>query len=164
MDVICNRVVAERTGPPAGADAIVVYIGTNGRPSDAVIMDIQDRMKAHLTEPEALMFVLGFHQSTTDMPKYWTPAYVSSFTEHYGDYYIDQRTLGGGENAVPLMMEIGQITNPAQVDETDQTYIDRGDWPLSWFRAAGDVHPNDKYGAKVQAILLRRRMAELGLL
>ena len=148
----------------AGVDAIVVYIGTNGRPSDALLMDVHDKMKAHLTNPEALMFVLGFHQSTTDNPTRWTSAYVSAFTAHYGDYFIDQRTLGGGVNAVPLMLEMGQITDPSQVTTTDQTYIDRGDWPLSWFRAPGDEHPNGQYGAKVQAILLRRRMAELGLL
>ncbi len=148
----------------ANADAIAVYIGTNGRPADAIIMDIQDKMKAHLTDPEALMFVWGFHQSTTDMPQYWTSAYVSAFTEHYGNYFIDQRTLGGGVNAVPLMLEMGQITDPSQVTDDDQVYIDRGDWPISWFRKPGDVHPNDQYGAKVMAILLRRRMAQLGLL
>lgn len=148
----------------ANVDAIVVYIGTNGRPSDAILIDIHDKMKAHLTEPEAMMFVLGFHQSTTDNPSRWKEAYVSAFTEHYGDYFIDQRTLGGGLNAIPLMYEIGQITNEEQITETDRTYIDRGDWPLSWFRAPGDEHPNGQYGAKVQAILLRRRMAQLGLL
>ena len=110
------------------------------------------------------MFVLGFHQSPTDMPRYWSEEYVSNFTAEYGDYFIDQRTLGGGANAIPLMFEIGQITDESQISETDLEYIDRGDWPLSWFRKAGDVHPNDAYGAKVQAILLRRRMAELGLL
>lgn len=148
----------------ANVDAIVVYIGTNGRPSDAILIDIHDKMKAHLTEPEAMMFVLGFHQSTADNPSRWKEAYVSAFTEHYGDYFIDQRTLGGGLNAIPLMYEIGQITNEEQITETDRTYIDRGDWPLSWFRAPGDEHPNGQYGAKVQAILLRRRMAQLGLL
>lgn len=148
----------------ADADAIAVYIGTNGRPADATIIDIQNRMKAHLTDPEALMFVWGFHQSTTDMPQYWTADYISAMGSAYGDYFIDQRTLGGGVNAVPLMLEMGQITDPSQVSDTDQTYIDRGDWPLSWFRKAGDVHPNDTYGAKVMAILLRRRMAQLGLL
>ena len=148
----------------ANADVIVVYIGANSRHTDAILIDIHDRMKAHLTDPEALMFVLGFHTSPTEMPQYWTPAYVEAFTEHYGSYFIDQRTLGGGVNAIPLMIEIGQITNESQITETDLEYIGRGDWPQSWSRKPGDVHPNDAYGAKVQAILLRRRMSELGLL
>lgn len=148
----------------ADADVIQVYMGTNGRPSDEKLIELHDKMKTHLSNPEALMFVLGFHQSPTDFPQYWKQTYVDAMTTHYGGYFIDQRTLGGGVNAVPLMLEIGQITDPSQVSATDQTYIDRGDWPLSWSRGPGDVHPTYTEGNVVQAILLRRRMAELGLL
>jgi len=148
----------------ADADVIQVYMGTNGRPSDEKLIELHDKMKTHLSNPEAHMFVLGFHQSPTDFPQYWKQTYVDAMTTHYGSYFIDQRTLGGGVNAVPLMLEIGQITDPSQVSATDQTYIDRGDWPLSWSRGPGDVHPTYTEGNVVQAILLRRRMAELGLL
>ena len=145
-------------------DAIVVYMGTNGRPTEAKLIDLHDRIFQYLTNPDAFMIVLGFHQSTTDEPIYWKPAYVEAMTNHYGDYFIDQRTLAGGLNAIDMMYEIGQITSKDQISDTDWTYINRGDWPLSWFVAYGDTHPNSQYGAKVQAILIRRRMAELGLL
>lgn len=123
-----------------------------------------DKMKAHLTNDEATMLINGYCASATDFPQYLKETYSKNFTDFYGDCFMDHVREGGGKNAVPLMLEMGQITDPSQVTTTDQTYIDRGDWPLSWFRAPGDEHPNGQYGAKVQAILLRRRMAELGLL
>ncbi len=150
----------------ADADVIAVYMGLNGRGAtpDNILIDIHDRMAAYLTNPEAVMIVLGFYPSPTDFPQYWTQAYSNAMTAHYGDRFLDYRIVGGGNNAIPLMKEIGQITDESMISETDWVYINRGDWPLSWFRKAGDVHANDQYGVKVEAILLRRRMAELGLL
>ena len=149
------------------ADVIVVYMGTNSRPSENRLIYLHDKMKEYLTEQDAVMIVNGFHQSTTDLPQYWKPSYVEAMTAHYGRYFNDQRTEGGGDNAIPLMKEIGQITDESMISDVDWEYINRGDWPYSWFvteSVPGDYTHLNNYGAKVQAILLRRRMAELGLL
>lgn len=154
----------------ADADMIVVYMGNNSRPYDAsndsYLISVHEAMAAHLTNSEAKMMVLGFHHSTSYYSYYWTPGYVSSFTAAFGNYFIDQKTFGGGENAIILMKEIGQITDESQINATDLEYINSGNWPLSWVNVIDDhpdLHPNS-YGDSVMAILLRRRMDELGML
>ena len=150
----------------ADADIIVVQISYNdgGKLSANTLKGILDRVKAHLTKPNAIMFINGFLSSPTDFPQYWNETYSTEMTALYGDCFLDLFLLGGGkENAIPLMKEIGQITNEAQISDRDWEYLNRGEWPLSWFNGEMNVHPNS-YGSTVMAILLRRRMAELNLL
>ena len=149
----------------ADADLIVVYMGLNGRyyTDDATLIDLHDKLLAHLTNPDAEMIVLGFYPSPYDFPAYWTQEYSDAFTAYYGRYFLDLRTDGGGLNAIPLMKKINQIEDESEISERDWTYINRGDWPFSWFEGENNVHANS-FGTKVEAILLRRRMAELGLL
>lgn len=147
----------------ADADVMVVQVSYNDRVSDEYRKDLMDKMKAHLTNKEATMLINGYCASPTDFPQYWNETYSKNFTEYYGDCFMDLVREGGGDNAVPLMLEIGQITNESQISAKDWEYINRDEWPLSWFAGEGNVHPNT-YGSTVMAILLRRRMAELGLL
>lgn len=147
-------------------DVMVVYMGSNGAPGAENLIRWHDLMKTHLTNENAKMLVLGYQHSPTDYPYYYWGNYVDKMTDYYKEYFVNQRALAGGwDNAIPLMYELGQITDESDVPSKDRPYLDRGDWPLSWLRNnQKNVHPNDQYGAMVQAILLRRRMVELGLL
>lgn len=145
-------------------DVIVVEMGGNSRTTDERLIGFHNAMFDHLTNPNAKIIVNGFCMSSTDWPTHWTSSYVTKFTNEYGNYFIDQRTLSGGANAIRMMKELGQITDESQIGDSDWVYINRGDWPISWFRSPTDIHPNDQYGAKVLAINLRRRMDKLGLL
>lgn len=147
----------------ADADVMVVQVSYNDNVSDVYRKNLMDKMKAHLTNDEATMLINGYCASATDFPQYLKETYSKNFTDFYGDCLMDHVREGGGKNAVPLMLEIGQITNEDQITAKDWEYINRDEWPLSWFVGEGNVHPNT-YGSTVMAILLRRRMAELGLL
>lgn len=147
----------------ADAEVVVCYAGTNGNPPTEELIEILDRMAAILTNPDATFIVLGFHQNTTIYPKYWSEAYVSKMSTHYGRRFIDLRTEGN-VNAVRLMKLIGQITDESEISEQDVSFIEAGNWPYSWHKASNDGIHMSQYGSKVMGELLYERMEELDLL
>ena len=148
----------------ANVDVIAIYMGTNGRPKDSKLLELHNLMKNHVSK-ETAVFVYGFHQSTTYFPNHWTQDYADLFKATFGDYFIDLHTEGGGMNAIPLMKELGQIKDASEIDPADWQEIERGDWPISWYRSPQDLtHPDGATGSVVMAILLRRHMDKVGLL
>ena len=96
---------------------------------------------------------------------YWSVAYVNEMQDVMGEHFLDLNTIGRA-NALSLLIESGAYLNgTTELTDRDQEAVDAGFWPQAWASSNSfyNVHLNS-YGSKAMAILVKRKMAELGYL
>ncbi|MBQ6952441.1 MAG: fimbrillin family protein [Bacteroidales bacterium] len=167
------------------ADVIVIYMGANGGYSGinngyTALAAFYQQMKDYTTQKKAV--IMGFHMGYIKFPNesektYWTTEYRDIMQDTFGSNFLDLKSemtkvTGGTEvpeekyaAAYNLLIETGRYTIGQAMTAADIDALSKGYWPQSFASTSNysDVHFNT-YGAKAMAILVKRKMKELGYL
>ena len=95
---------------------------------------------------------------------YWTTDYRNTMYTAFGANYLDLKTEGVSD-AYNLLVETGVLKQGQSMSDADAEAVGLGYWPQSFASTNNysDVHFNG-YGSKAMAILVKRKMKELGYL
>lgn len=150
------------------ADLIVIYMGANGGyKTDDVLAAFYQQMIDYVNPHRAI--VVGFHMGHIVFPSgsertYWTTDYRNTMYTAFGANYLDLKTEGVSD-AYNLLVETGVLKQGQSMSDADAEAVGLGYWPQSFASTNNysDVHFNG-YGSKAMAILVKRKMKELGYL
>ena len=158
------------------AEVLVVYMGANldyyadtghGLSKDEVLAEFYKDIINNSTTKQVV--VVGFHMGyiqwkTGYSNTYWSESYRDLFLNTFGANYLDLKTEVIND-AYNLLVETGAYTQGQEITVEDETALDAGYWPESFQQThdLSDVH-HSRYGSYAMAILVYRKMKELGYL
>lgn len=158
------------------ADIVVIYMGANldyiadpdrGLSKDEVLVEFYKDAINYVSTNKVVVvgFHMGFiHWKNGNSNTYWTDTYRNIFYDNFGEKYLDLKTEGIAD-AYNLLVETGAYTPGQDYTMADEDALDAGYWPESFQQThyLTDVH-HSRYGLYAMAILVKRKMEQLGYL
>lgn len=135
-------------------DLTIIYMGANGGyNNDVDLLVKQHQAMIDFTENGEYL-VLLYHN--TDGPT----GYREKMKAAFGDRALDLRKIVN-DRAEELLLKTGVYKSAEEISEEDKQYIEKGRWPISFYKSKTDSHPGEA-GETAISFIIHDKMIKLG--